>query len=77
MLERIPLMFLMLGAIYAILGLVAVIMIREPHDSLSENNSVNEAGASEQDISLRPTEVLRTVTFYQVKRNLSNVLFIY
>ena len=59
-------MFLMLGAIYAILGLISVMMIREPRDSLSENTSLKEASVSEEDFNLKPTEVLRTVTFYQV-----------
>ena len=68
MLERIPLMFLLLGAIYAVLGLVAVVMITEPEDSLSESNSVQETeNTSEEDGSLRPLEVLRTSTFYQVE----------
>ena len=68
MLERIPLMFLMLGAIYAVLGLLAVLMIREPEDTLSEVTSLQEAptSASDGDVNLRPTEVLRTLTFYQV-----------
>ena len=67
MLERIPIMFLMLGAIYAILGLVSVLMIREPRETQSENTSLQEAAAPEEDFNLRPTEVLRTLTFYQVK----------
>ena len=66
MLERIPVMFLMLGAIYAVLGLVSVLMIREPRESQSENTSLKEAAVPEEDFNLRPTEVLRTLTFYQV-----------
>ena len=66
MLERIPYMFLMLGAIYAILGLLSVIMIREPREAQSENTSLKEAVGPEEDFNLRPTEVLRTLTFYQV-----------
>ena len=66
MLERIPYMFLMLGAIFALLGLVSVIMIREPREARSENNSQKKALGSEENVNLRPTEVLRTLTFYQV-----------
>lgn len=66
MLEKIPVMFLMLGAIYAILGLVSVLMIREPREVQSENTSLQEAEGPEEDFNLRPTEVLRTLTFYQV-----------
>ena len=66
MLERIPYMFLMLGAIYAVLGLVSVLMIREPREVTSETTSLKEAVGPEDDFNLRPTEVLRTLTFYQV-----------
>ena len=66
MLERIPLMFLLLGAIFAVLGLIAVVMIREPRDTLSENTSLQETSDTSEEVNLRPTEVLRTVTFYQV-----------
>ena len=66
MLERIPLMFLLLGAIFAVLGLIAVLMIREPRDTLSENTSLQETSETSEEVNLRPTEVLRTVTFYQV-----------
>ena len=59
-------MFLMLGAIYAILGLVSVLMIREPRETQSENTSLQEAAVPEEEFNLRPTEVLRTLTFYQV-----------
>ena len=67
MLERIPYMFLMLGAIYAVLGLLSVLMIREPREAQSENTSLKEAVGPEEDFNLRPTEVLRTLTFYQVE----------
>ena len=59
-------MFLMLGAIYAVLGLVSVLMIREPREARSENICQKEALGSEEEVNLRPTEVLRTLTFYQV-----------
>ena len=36
MLERIPYMFLMLGAIFAVLRLVSVIMVREPREPRTE-----------------------------------------
>ena len=66
MLQRIPFMFLMLGAIYAVLGLVSILMIREPLEAQSENTSLKVAAGPEEDFNLRPTEVLRTLTFYQV-----------
>ena len=59
-------MFLLLGAIFAVLGLIAVVMIREPRDTLSENTSLQETSDTSEEVNLRPTEVLRTVTFYQV-----------
>ena len=59
-------MFLMLGAIYAVLGLVSVLMIREPREAISETTSLKEAVGPKEDFNLRPTEVLRTLTFYQV-----------
>ena len=64
MLERIPFMFLLLGAIYAVLGLLSVLMIREPRDCLSEERSEKEMTEGEE-TSLTPGEVLRTRTFYQ------------
>ena len=66
MLERIPYMFLMLGAIFAVLGLVSVIMVREPREPRTETNYQKETLGSEENVNLRPTEVLRTLTFYQV-----------
>ena len=59
-------MFLMLGAIFAVLGLVSVIMVREPREPRTETNYQKETLGSEENVNLRPTEVLRTLTFYQV-----------
>ena len=61
-------MFLLLGASFALLGLISVVMIREPRDSLSEMTSLSlqESETASEEVNLRPTEVLRTVTFYQV-----------
>ena len=66
-------MFLMLGAIYGVCGLVATLLISEPEDSASETMSFtsadsekSEEAAREIQTSLRPTEVLRTAVYYQV-----------
>ena len=66
-------MFLLLGAIYGVCGLVATLLISEPEDSASETMSFtsadsekSEEAAREIQTSLRPTEVLRTAVFYQV-----------
>ena len=66
MLERIPIMFLILGAIYAFLGVIAVVMIREPRESIIDDASLKGSTGSEEDFNLKPTKVLRTFTFYQV-----------
>ena len=66
-------MFLMLGAIYGVCGLVATLLISEPEDSASETMSFTSADSEKSEeaargieTSLRPTEVLRTAVFYQV-----------
>ena len=78
MLARVPWMFLMLGAIYGVCGLVATLLISEPEDSASETMSFtssdsekSEEAAREIQTSLRPTEVLRTAVFYQVSTSRS------
>ena len=62
-------MFLLLGAIYAVLGLISVVMIGEPTESTSLEDLIP---ASEKAVNLRPTEVLRTITFYQVMLSINN-----
>ena len=70
MLARVPWMFLMLGGIYAICGMVATILISEPDDISESQSFTSELGKSDvvEEIqhSLKPTEVLRTPIFYQV-----------
>ena len=41
-------------------------MIREPRKARTEINCQKEALGSEENVNLRPSEVLRTLTFYQV-----------
>ena len=62
-------MFLLLGAIYAVLGLISVVMIGEPTESTSLEYLIP---ISEKAVNLRPTEVLRTITFYQVMLSINN-----
>ena len=67
-------MFLLLGIIYAVCGIIATILISEPEDSHSEIMSLDSESESEvksQEIrdgprSYSPLEVLKTATFYQV-----------
>ena len=70
MLARVPWMFLMLGCIYALCGMIATILISEPEDISESQSFTSESGKSDvvEEIqnSLRPTEVLRTPVFYQV-----------
>ena len=71
MLDRVPWMFLILGAIFSVLGFIAVLLISEPDESPSETLSLKSESetVSENQIqtSLKPTEVLKTATFYQVR----------
>ena len=70
MLARVPWMFLMLGCIYALCGMVATVLISEPEDISESQSFTSESGKSDvvEEIqnSLKPTEVLRTPVFYQV-----------
>ena len=70
LLSRIPWMFLILGITYAVMGLVAVLLISEPENSTPEVISLkSEDGkdtVQEEAVSLKPLEVLKTSTFYQV-----------
>ena len=65
MLARVPWMFLMLGCVYLLCGLVATLLISEP-DDMSETQSFNSDSSEEVRSSLKPTQVLRTPVFYQV-----------
>ena len=71
MLARIPWMFLMLGAIYALCGMIATILITEPDDIYSETMSISSDSSDSPKHQViqhnyKPTEVLRKATFYQV-----------
>jgi len=70
LLSRIPWMFLILGITYAVMGLVAVLLISEPENSTPEVISLkSEDGkdtVQEEAVSLKPLEVLKTSTFYQI-----------
>ena len=73
-LARVPLMFLLLGTIYAIMGFVAVILISEPDETNiekcdKENKEVEENRLElkkDKPKNLSPLEVLKTCWFYQV-----------
>ena len=67
LLDRIPWMFLLSGAIYAVMGLIAFFLISEPqHQDKEEISLDTEHDRNEEEINLKPTQVLRTKTFYQV-----------
>ena len=66
MLGRVPGMFLMLGLVYAVCGLVATLLITEADPDTSDHSDV---GDEDTERSLRPTQVLKTAVFYQVMSN--------
>ena len=72
LLARVPWMFLISGAIYAVMGLLAVIIISDPKLDTKQESSLEQLDFEKQeyqgkdDHNLRPTEVLRTKTFYKV-----------
>ena len=74
-------MFLMLGIIYAVFGIIATILISEPEESQSEimslkseesdSEAVKSEEIREEPRSYSPLEVLKTATFYQVRAYLN------
>ena len=75
MLDRIPGMFLLLGGIFAICGIIGTILISEPDEETVEALEIEEVldeapwriqKEKEEERNLKPTEVLRTVIFYQM-----------
>jgi len=58
LLDRVPNMFLVLGAVFLVMGLTAAYLISEPDKPQLEE--------SEEQFSLRPTQVLQTRLFYQI-----------
>lgn len=75
-LERVPWMFLLLGGIYALMGILAVLLISDPPeertqlDVLIDDKEKQKKGSEviewNKTKSLRPKEVLRTCLFYQI-----------
>eukprot|EP00092_Neocalanus_flemingeri_P009248 GFUD01009954.1.p1 GENE.GFUD01009954.1~~GFUD01009954.1.p1 ORF type:complete len:499 (-),score=139.66 GFUD01009954.1:99-1595(-) len=74
-LDRVPLMFILLGTIYAVMGIMAVILISEPKEDKTEKdtqkNNVDEEEPGEPKgetniTNLSPMEVLKTTWFYQI-----------
>ena len=73
MLSRIPWMFLLLGGIYFICGIVATMLITEPHEVSSETMKKADSKRKEKDSkNIEPLDVLKTKTFYQVSITLLN-----
>ena len=68
LLDRIPWMFLLSGALYAVMGVTAFFLISEPQHLKMEEISLN-ANHDANDVNLRPTQVLRTKIFYKVNIN--------
>ena len=67
LLDRIPWMFLLSGAIYAVMGVLAIFLISEPqHQNKEEISLEAEHDRNEEEINVKPTQVIRTNTFYQV-----------
>ena len=67
LLDRIPWMFLLSGAIYAVMGVIAFFLISEPqHQDKAEISGVTKHPRNDAARNLNPTQVLRTKTFYKV-----------
>ena len=79
-LARVPWMFLISGAIYAVMGLLAVTIISDPNQnnqqSMEQEDSDKQECTGRDELNLRPTEVLKTKTFYKVMLpDLPNILY--
>ena len=75
LLARVPLMFVLLGGIFAVLGVMGTVLISEPDEEylakLEEEAAVSVTPSQAQDEiyfekNLKPTEVLRTGVFYLI-----------
>ena len=67
LLDRIPWMFLLSGAIYAVMGVLAFLLISEPQHQDKEEISLDaKHDGKDEARSLKPTQVLRTKIFYRV-----------
>ena len=73
MLDRVPWMFLILGVIFSVLGFIAVLLISEPDESETLKTELETVSETHLQTSLKPTEVLKTTTFYQVGQKKTNV----
>ena len=66
LLDRIPWMFLLSGAIYAVMGVIAFFLIAEPQHQEKEEISLDaKYDGNDEALNLKPTQVLRTKTFYK------------
>jgi len=71
-LNRVPLMFIVLGIIYAVMGLIAVILIAEPNEERREQIENEDKEGQKEEVktnnvnNLSPLQVLRTRWFYQI-----------
>jgi len=67
LLARIPWMFLLSGAIYAVMGVIAFFLISEPqHQDKAEISLDTKHPGNDGARNLKPTQVLRTKTFYKI-----------
>ena len=77
LLQRVPWMFALLGGIYVVMGIIAVLLISDPPEELNnftslmgpqwEEENDNKEIAWTQVTSLRPKDVVKTTIFYQVR----------
>jgi MFS family permease len=71
-LNRVPLMFIVLGSIYAVMGVIAVILIAEPKEELHQDNDNDNDKEERVELkenarkNLSPSQVLKTSWFYQL-----------
>merc|ERR1712179_694653 len=69
-LDRVPFMFIVLGIIYAVMGIIAVVLIAEPEEGKLEENKDRVEDIEIQKIAdrtnLTPWQVLKTRWFYQI-----------
>lgn len=74
LLERVPIMFVLLGGMFAVLGIIGSVLISDPDEEYVESLEEEEEQTDKDDSpaeegeelekNLKPTEVLRTVVFY-------------
>ena len=78
-LDRVPFMFIVLGIIYAVMGIIAVVLIAEPAEEKLEENKERDEDNEIQGIAdrrtLTPWQVIKTRWFYQVNNFLQILLY--